>query len=113
MNLLEFMKEKKAIPRDKIFGESFAHDVVDVNNPEKTLLYRWCIKGKWKLLLSYDGEVGRYKASHKYEKSPQLFDLIKDPHEKNNLATGNPEVVDMLAKEIEAWYPLKRAKVLQ
>ena len=34
-------------------------------------------------------------------------------HEKKNLATANPEVVDMLAKEIGAWYPLKTAKVLQ
>ena len=113
VNLLDYMKEKKPVPRDIIFGESFAHDVADVDDPERTLLYRWCIKGDWKLLLSYDGEVNRYKSSHQYDKAPQLFNLKEDPHEKVNLALKNPEVASELAKAIEKWYPLKRAKVLQ
>ena len=113
LNLLDYMKEKKPIPRDTIFGESFAHDVADVNNPERTLLYRWCIKGNWKLILSYDGEVGRYKHSHQYDKSPQLFNLKADPHEKVNLADKKPDKVKELAAAISNWYPLKKAKVLE
>jgi len=112
INLLDNMREKTPIQRDTIFGESFAHDIADVDAPEKSLLYRWCIKGKWKLILSYDGEVGRYASSHMYDKKPQLFDLIADPFEQTNLAAANPEVVDTLAKTINAWYPLKTAKVL-
>jgi len=66
-----------------------------------------------KPLLSYDGEVNRYASSHTYDKKPQLFDLIADPHEKKNLAEANPEVAGELAKAIKGWYPLKTAKVLR
>ena len=113
LNLLPFMKDKQPIPRKAIFGDSFAHDIADLDNPEKSLLYRWCIKGKWKLLLSYNGEMGRYKSSHGYEKGPQLFDLVSDPHEKNNLAEKHPDVVKALSAEIQNWYPLKTAKVFE
>jgi arylsulfatase A-like enzyme len=112
LNLLDFMRERKPIPRDMIFGESFAHDVVDIDDPEKTLLYRWCIKGEWKLILSYNGELGRYVNSHQYTKSPQLFNLSVDPHEKNNLASQKPQLVRELKAEIAQWYPLKNAKLL-
>ncbi len=47
----------------------------------------------WKLILSYDGEINRHASSHTYEKGPQLFDLIADPHEKKNLAEDNPAEV--------------------
>ena len=52
------------INRDTIFGEGFAHDIADLNDPEASLIYRWCIHGKWKLLLTYDGEINRYKTTH-------------------------------------------------
>jgi len=113
LNLLDCMRDKKPIDRNAIFGESFAHDIADLADPEKSLLYRWCIQGKWKLLLSYDGEVGRYQSSHKYDKAPQLFDLVADPHEKKNLATEHPEVVGQLSRKIANWKPLKSAKVLK
>ncbi len=113
LNLLDAMKTGKKIKRDTIFGESFAHDIADIENPEASLLFRWCIQGKWKLLLTYDGEVNRYKSTHpRDEKRPQLFDLINDPHEKTNLAAKNPKVVARLAKLIEEWYPVTERKVI-
>jgi len=68
--------------------------------------------GKWKLILCYDGEIGRYKSSHQYDKGPQLLDLVADPHEKKNLAADQPDVARDLARAIAEWCPLKRAKVL-
>ncbi|MEL0120136.1 MAG: sulfatase, partial [Opitutae bacterium] len=113
LDLMKNLKSGKAIERKAIFGESFAHDIADIKNPEKSLLFRWCIEGDWKLLLTYDGEVNRYKTTHpREEKRPQLFNLIKDPWEKSNLAMDNPEVVERLAKKIEDWYPVKERKVL-
>jgi len=113
LNLLPNLKQKTKIDRDTIFGESFAHDIADIENPEASLLFRWCISGKWKLLLTYDGEVNRYKTTHpRTEKRPQLFDLLSDPAEKKNLASQNPEVVTRLAKKIGDWYPVKERKVL-
>ena len=114
LNLLPNMKEQKEIPRDMIFGESYAHDVVDLDDVEKTLLYRWVIKGKWKLLLTYDGIVTKYKSVHaRKEKRPQLFDLMADPHEKKNLAKDNPELVAELVKELNTWYKPKTAKTIE
>lgn len=107
MDLLPAIKSGKPIDRNEIYGESFAHDIVDVNDPTKSLVYRWCIRGKWKLLLTYDGEVNRYQSTHPRDiKGPQLFDLLADPHEKENLAALNPNVVKDLAEKIAAWYPI-------
>ena len=113
INLLPHLENQSPIKRDTIFGESFAHDIADLNKPEATLLFRWAIKDKWKLLLTYDGEVNRYKSTHpRTEKRPQLFDLSSDPHEKKNLAKDNPKKVAELVKEIDSWYPIKERKTL-
>ena len=107
------MRKGSAINRDTIYGEGFAHDIIDLHDPEKTLLYRWCIEGKWKLLLTYDGKVSKYNSTHpRDEKRPQLFDLSSDPAEKTNLAKDNPEVVARLVKKIQDWYPVKNAKTI-
>jgi uncharacterized sulfatase len=111
MNLLPACEDGTKIEREAIFGEGFAHDIANVNDPEESLLYRWSISGRWKLLLTYDGEVGRYASSHpRTEKRPQLFDLIADPTETKNLAGEHPEVVSRIAKQIEDWYPVKKRK---
>ncbi len=113
LNLLPNLKKATPITRAAIFGEGFAHDIADINNPEASLLYRWCIEDRWKLILTYDGEVNRYKSTHpRTEKRPQLFNLLKDPHEKTNVAENHPEQVARLAEKIAAWYPLKERKAL-
>ena len=113
LNLLENLKTEKPIKRKGILGESFAHDIADVENPEDSLLFRWTIEGKWKLLLTYDGEVNRYKTTHpREEKRPQLFNLLQDPKEEKNLAEQNPKVVARLAAKIGKWWPVKERKVL-
>ena len=113
LNLLPHLTGNKPIKRDTIFGEGFAHDIADIEKPEASLLYRWCIEGDWKLLLTYDGEVNRYKSTHpREERRPQLFDLLADPHEKENLAGKHPEVVADLAAKIDAWWPVRERKVL-
>lgn len=113
LDLSESLERGTPLKRKALFGESFAHDIADIENPEKTLLFRWCIEGKWKLLLTYDGEVNRYKSTHpRTEKRPQLFDLEADPHEKKNVAGEHPEVVAKLATQIANWYPVKQRKVL-
>ena len=113
LNLMDSLKKEKPVKRKGIFGETFAHDVTDVENPEASLVFRWTIEGKWKLLLTYDGEVNRYKSTHpRTEKRPQLFNLLNDPKEEKNLADQNPEVVARLAAKIGKWWPVKERKVL-
>ena len=113
LNLLPEMEHGEPIERDTIFGEGFAHDIAYIHNPEASLLYRWCIQDRWKLLLTYDGEVNRYASSHpREEQRPQLFDLLADPHEETNLAGENPEIVEKLAAAIDRWYPVKERKAI-
>lgn len=111
LDLTPNLKSGSAITRDQIFGESFAHDIADLENPEATLLFRWTIKGDWKLLLTYDGEVNRYASTHpRTEKGPQLFNLSDDPSELKNLAGEHPDLVQQLAADIKGWYPVTERK---
>jgi arylsulfatase A-like enzyme len=113
LNLLPILKSGEPTPRKEVFGETFAHDVADIDDPEASLLYRWVIDGKWKLLLTYDGKLGRYASSHpRTEKRPQLYDLLADPHENTNLAAQNPEVVARLAAHLQEWWPVTKRQVL-
>ena len=113
LNLLTHLEKQSIKKRDIIFGESLAHDIADINKPEASLFFRWAIKDQWKLLLTYDGEVNRYKSTHlRNEKRPQLFDLSNDPQEKINQAKENPNKVAELVKAINSWYPLKERKTI-
>lgn len=113
LNLLPVLKSGEPTARKTVFGETFAHDVADIDNPQETLLYRWVVEGKWKLLLTYDGKLDRYASSHpRTEKRPQLFDLLADPHEDTNLASANPEVVARLAAGLQEWWPVTQRQVL-
>ena len=110
LNLLPCLKSGAESPRKEVFGEGFAHDIANLENPDDSLLYRWIVEGKWKLILTYDGAVGRYQSSHpRTEKRPQLYDVLADPHENKNLAAENPEVVAKLAKKISDWWPSERS----
>ena len=113
INLLPILKSGEPTPRKDVFGETFAHDVANIDKPEDTLLYRWVVDGKWKLLLTYDGKLDRYASSHpRTEKRPQLFDLLADPHEDVNLAAENPEIVQRLAEKLQSWWPVTERQVL-
>lgn len=113
IDLLPVLSGERQLGRKQLFGESFAHDVADVDNPQASLLYRWVIEGQWKLLLTYDGKVNRYKAVHlREELRPQLFDLLADPHETKNLAADHPEVVARLAKSLDGWWKVTERQVV-
>jgi arylsulfatase A-like enzyme len=103
LNLLPQLKTGKALERDTLFGESFAHDIADIENPQASLLFRWVIRGHDKLLLTYDGAAGKMKYPPEGGAS-QLYDLKSDPDEKVNLASKKPDLVKELSSLLTDWY---------
>ncbi len=106
MNLLD-VAAGKSLDRDAIFGEIYAHDIADINQPSKSLLYRWCISGDNKLILSYDGQAGRHGAIHQYLRGsgkPRLFDITNDPFEKTDLFSDRSDLADKLESKVNAFF---------
>jgi arylsulfatase A-like enzyme len=91
VNLLDVCAGR-APDREAIFGEVFEHDVVDVDNPAKSLQYRWTVSGRWKLILPVRGEAA------------ELYDIVADPHERRDLAADEPQTVRHLSERIEHWW---------
>lgn len=113
LDLLRYVRDGQPLERKAIFGEGFAHDIADLDSPEASLLYRWVIEDRWKLLLTYDGQLGRYASSHpRTERRPQLFDLLADPHEQHNLAAEHPDIVQRLAEQIASWWPVHHRQTI-
>jgi len=87
---INLLNEAQRSSRKEIQGEIFAHDVADVQDPSASLLYRWVIYGPWKLIQPADDQ-----------ESPQLFHLLNDPHENQDLAPAQPALVRALAKKLK------------
>lgn len=83
--------------RQRIFGEGFAHDMADLADPAKSLVARWCIEGRWKLIVHADKGGGR----------AELYDVVADPYEKTDLAASHPDRVKALRARIDEWWPAK------
>jgi uncharacterized sulfatase len=93
VNLLDVAAGKDP-SRDTLAGEIYEHDVADLAQPTRGLLFSWCIRGQWKLIQSADGS------------RRELFDLARDPHETKDLADQEPSVVEDLARRIDSlWKP--------
>ena len=113
-NLFDIMKNEQSIEREAIFGEGFAHDMADLNDPESTLLYRWVIKDGWKLILSYDGVNISYQKHHdQMLTGPRLYNVLEDEFEMVNLASKYPEKVAQLSGKLNEWYEVNERKILQ
>ena len=107
LNLLPDASGAARLKRTALFGEVFAHDIADVERPVASLRYRWCIDGPWKLMLAYDGKLGRYAGTHDWDTvGVKLYNVVEDPGEETNLAAARPEIAARLRSKIEAWWPL-------
>ena len=82
-----------AEPRDQVLGEIFEHDVAEVDRPASSLLSRWIIDGRWKLIVPARGRPW------------ELFDVVADPHERHDLARSRPEVAARLTAQLDRWWP--------
>ncbi len=112
VNLLPLLEDHVPVDRTFICGEGFSHDVADLNNHEVSLQYRWCIEGKWKLILTYECPPDRYSFVHAVNDStPQLFDVESDPYEKQNVAADHPEEVKRLAQHLQDTWSVTKSPI--
>jgi len=97
----------RPIQRDAVFGELYAHDIADIDDPSRSLAYRWAVLGKWKLIRHYPGKLGRLAYMLKpREEYPQLYDIVTDPFERRNLANEKPSLVKRLHARMDGvWKP--------
>ena len=80
--------------RKQLFGEIFEHDIVAMDDPEASLMYRWIIHGDHKLIVPSE-RISNGKT--------ELYDLAKDPAENQDLAGRLPELQSKLQSELEAF----------
>ena len=114
-NLWPHLINQQPIQRKINIAEGYVHDMIDKDDPEASLAYRWCIQGDWKLILCYDGQLegwGQDTHEDMRQEPIRLYNLAEDPFETNNLYQKHPGQVKRLRDQIESWYALKQRKVL-
>jgi arylsulfatase A-like enzyme len=82
--------------RNRVFGEQYAHNVADVDDPSRSLQHRWMIEGWWKLIVADPRNVPG--------KAAELYNLRDDPWEKNDLAGQEPARVNRLTSRLDHWW---------
>lgn len=90
--------------RKALFGECFTHESIEPNNAAASLKWRWMIEGKWKLIVPDKHNRPKDKV--------ELYDLVADPQEEQNLATSHGEVVKKLRAALDTWWSGRRAESL-
>lgn len=92
VNLLD---EAAVKARTAVCGECFTHNAVDLNAPAKNLRYRWIVAGQWKLIAP---------AGLAETKQLELYDVLADPREENEVSAQHAEVVAALSRQLDAWW---------
>jgi uncharacterized sulfatase len=93
LNLLPTAESGAPLNRDAVFGEIFEHTCIDIERPGVNLTHRWIRQGPWKLIAPADLSGER-----------ELYNLVDDPFEKENLASRERDVVDRLQRRLDAWW---------
>ena len=113
---LNLLDAEAVTARKQLFGECYAHSVVDLDAPSRGLLWRWTVRNRWKLilpeagagdLLAGEGRIVTEQSAAKLARGePELFDIRADPDESRDLAAEHPAVVGELRASIDArWSP--------
>ncbi len=80
--------------RRTIFAETYAHDFTSIDS---SLYYRIAIELPYKLIWPVP--------NNQPGKALELFDIVSDPFEEQNLAGSKPTVVEALKKEVQGQFP--------
>ena len=117
VNLLD---DEAVAARKQLFGSCYTHTLVDLDEPAKSLMWRWTVRQDgehlWKLIEpataidaggfpGWEERRGDPESQARYERGEiELFDLAADPTETTNLAVGQPRLVRDLRTSLDAWW---------
>ena len=93
---VDLSNSANAASRGPLFGAIFEHDIVDMDNPRSSLMYRWAIEGHTKLIVPDPTQVPKGTV--------ELYDLAADPWENKNLADLQSDSVGSLRQKLDAWW---------
>ena len=96
MQGINVMDQKTLKNRKMIFSLDFSHDMIRVDQPEKTLESRMVITTPWKMIVP--------DVANDQNQNILLYNIIKDPMEQNNIASSNPKVVNKLMGKLDSWW---------
>ncbi|HSI32885.1 MAG: sulfatase [Phycisphaerae bacterium] len=82
--------------RTTIFGEVFTHNAVDLNVPASSLRFRWIIDGDLKLIVPHK--------ANEPTGAVELYDVAKDPDERENQAANGAAAVGRLRGKLDEWW---------
>lgn len=93
----------QAKKRNAVYGEIFAHDIANIDDPNESLLYRWVVEGEFKFIQPNEGKIGRYKTVHGNLARPaELYNLTQDPFETKQL--NNDQVKSQLQNKMTTFF---------
>ena len=111
---LNLLDERAVNARRQLYGECYTHTVVEVAEPAKGLLWRWTVRGNWKLilpvatagdLLAGEGRIITEQSAAKFARGEaELYDILRDPAETHDMAAVHPAIARELQMNIEAWW---------
>lgn len=107
---IDLLDDSAVQNREGVFAEAYNHDILNIDQPTESILYKIVIEKEWKLLLpnrdmiKAPGSTEKEKRAGYYDNEIQLYNLMEDPAERNNVAEDYPEVVRRLKRKIEDWW---------
>jgi uncharacterized sulfatase len=93
---VDLTRKEVVAARKDVFGEIYTHDLADLNDPAKSLRFRWMVRDGWKIIVPY--------AANEPNALVELYQVSTDQHEKTNLADKEAERVKSMTAVLDAWW---------
>jgi uncharacterized sulfatase len=91
------LRDDRAIrSRGAVHGACFAHDIPDLDHPERGLRWRWMIRDGWKLIVP---DPVREPGG-----AVELYRIERDPFELRDLAGTEAARVRRLRRDLDRWW---------
>ena len=113
---IDLLDQTAVSSRPVVFGECYTHTLVSLDDPAASLLWRWAVRGRWKIVVperlaaddprwAFEGAALDAESRAWLESGvPRLFDVVADSGENHDLSAAHPDVVQDLRTTLDAWW---------